>query len=151
MGFYKDKKIIPELVKDEKRFDEVVDNGEELLEIHLLMNVSDQESIKIYIDVKEKIRIITSNYGFRGNNMKKKYGFKGKYCTTCDSVWEVTTTTGEAGRLVRYPDFPSYGLEKQECSTCVQSSLDTEPSSPAQKIIAERQKLFNKNIKKQRK
>ena len=52
---------------------------------------------------------------------KKTYGFKGKYCTRCNSVWEVTTTTGEAGRLVKYPDFPSFGLEREQCSSCKES------------------------------
>ena len=39
MGFYQNKKIVAELIKDGKRFDEVVDDGEQLLELHLLMNV----------------------------------------------------------------------------------------------------------------
>ena len=68
------------------------------------------------------------NYGFRGKNMKKKYGFKGKYCITCDSVWEITSITGEAGKLVRYPDFPSYGLERQDCLTCARISPEATPA-----------------------
>ena len=51
--------------------------------------------------------------------IKKEYGFKIKYCTRCDSAWEVTTTTGEAGRLVKHPDFPSFGLAREDCPKCI--------------------------------
>ena len=91
---------------------------------------------------------------------KKTYGFKGKYCTRCDSVWEVTTTTGEAGRLVKYPDFPSFGLEREQCSSCKepQRSFKELPGTLArerhkkllQKIATDNQKLFKKNVEKQR-
>ena len=52
--------------------------------------------------------------------MKKKQtqGFKGKYCTGCNTVWEVLTFTGVSGMEVKYPDFPSFGLEREQCSSC---------------------------------
>ena len=81
---------------------------------------------------------------------KKKYGFNGKYCTGCNSVWEMVTTTGEAGLQVRYPDFPSYGLERKDCFTCA-GTPKTTPATPAQKMMEEHQKLFVKHVKKQSK
>ena len=84
--------------------------------------------------------------------MKKKYGFKGKYCTICHSVWEVTTTTGEAGKLVKHPEFPSYGLEREYCATCKQTSPEENtPSTLAQKLVTKHQKLFTTHVKKQNK
>ena len=82
---------------------------------------------------------------------KKTYGFKGKYCTGCESVWEVTTTTGEAGKLVRYPDFPSYGLERQQCLSCKGTSPEKEPATLADKAASDHHNLFIKNVKKQSK
>ena len=82
---------------------------------------------------------------------KKKYGFNGKYCTGCNSVWEMVTTTGEAGWQVRYPDFPSYGLERKDCFTCAGTSPKATPATPAQKMMEEHQKLFVKHVKKQSK
>ena len=82
---------------------------------------------------------------------KKTYGFKGKYCTRCNSVWEVTTTTGEAGRLVKYPDFPSFGLERQDCSGCKGTSPGSADTLPtlANKAAMKHQELFIKHNKKQ--
>ena len=89
--------------------------------------------------------------------IKKKYGFKGKYCTRCNSVWEVTTTTGEAGRLVKHPDFPSFGLEREQCSSCKESpkSFKDLPSRLAErerhkKLLhaMKHQELFTKHVKK---
>ena len=49
----------------------------------------------------------------------KKQGFKGMYCTKCNSVWEMIRRPGEAEDVqVNHPDFPSYGLERQDCSEC---------------------------------
>ena len=62
--------------------------------------------------------------------MKKgyKYGFKGKYCTGCGSVWEMSEGMGSVAKLVKHPDFPSYGLERENCPTCIKTSLDQSPS-----------------------
>ena len=49
---------------------------------------------------------------------KKEYGFKLKYCTRCNSAWEISRTSGEAGRFDKHPDFPSFGLEREDCSEC---------------------------------
>ena len=51
--------------------------------------------------------------------IKKEYGFKLKYCTRCNSAWEVSRTSGEAGRFDKHPDFPSYGLERKDCPKCI--------------------------------
>ena len=50
---------------------------------------------------------------------KRKYGFKGKYCTKCNSVWEMIRREGESEDVqVSHLDFPSYGLEKQDYPEC---------------------------------
>ena len=49
----------------------------------------------------------------------RTFGFKGKYCTLCNSVWEIVSSQGSVGVEVRYPDFPSFGLERQDCTECV--------------------------------
>ena len=54
---------------------------------------------------------------------KKEHGFKLKYCTRCNSAWEVPSTAGEAGRLVKHPDFPSFGLEREDCPECIGKRL----------------------------
>ena len=84
-----------------------------------------------------------------------KYGFKGKYCTLCDSVWEMTASAGTVGIEVKHPDFPSYGLERQYCSTCAQSPPTPEATPVTlaqerhknllQRIADENQDLLNKN------
>ena len=51
--------------------------------------------------------------------IKKEYGFKLKYCTRCNSAWEVSRTSGEAGRFDKHPDFPSFGLERKDCLECI--------------------------------
>ena len=82
---------------------------------------------------------------------KKKYGFKGKYCTHCNSVWEVVRSEGSVGAEVKHPDFPSYGLEREYCPTCVKASPEETPDTLEQKIAVKHQKLFMKNVSKQRK
>ena len=49
----------------------------------------------------------------------RTHGFKGKYCTRCDSVWEMPLAV-QSGIEVKYPDFPSFGLERQDCGVCVE-------------------------------
>ena len=91
---------------------------------------------------------------------KKIYGFKGKYCSLCNSVWEVITATGgEMGMEVKYPGFPSYGLEREQCSSCKEppKSFKGLPSTLAQerhkkllqRISTDNQELLKRNVKKQ--
>ena len=89
---------------------------------------------------------------------KKEYGFKLKYCTGCNSAWEVSTTSGEAGRFDKHPDFPSFGLEREQCSSCKEPprSFKELPGTLArerhkillQRINTDNPKLFKKNVKK---
>ena len=80
------------------------------------------------------------------------YGFKGKYCTLCNSVWEVVASQGAAGIEVKHPDFPTYGLEREDCSSCKQVSPETNiPDTLAQKAAEKHKKLFIKYVKKQSK
>ena len=77
---------------------------------------------------------------------KGKKGFKGQYCTGCNTVWEVLTVTDVSGMEVKYPDFPSYGLERQACSGCKgisPGSVDTLPTL-AQKAAKEHQELIDR-------
>ena len=92
--------------------------------------------------------------------MKKKYthGFKGQYCTGCNTVWEVLTVSDISGMEVKYPDFPSFGLEREQCSGCKESpkSFKDLPSRLAarerhKKLLhaMKHQELFIKHVKKQ--
>ena len=77
---------------------------------------------------------------------KGKNGFKGQYCTGCNTVWEVLRFTGESGMEIKHPDFPSYGLERQICSECKgesPGSVDTLPTL-AQKAAMEHQELIDR-------
>ena len=51
----------------------------------------------------------------------RKLGFNGRYCPDCGSVWEMAAAPGTAGKEVKHPDFPSYGLEREQCSSCKES------------------------------
>ena len=79
----------------------------------------------------------------------KTFGFKGKYCTSCNSVWEMPLAE-QSGMEVRYPDFPSFGLEREDCSSCKGiSPEDTDtPATMAQKAAVRHQELFIKHVKK---
>ena len=77
---------------------------------------------------------------------KRKYCFNGKLCTLCNSVWEITTTSGEAGKLIRYPDFPSLGLKRQYCAVCEKAKPDTTPDTLSEKATIQRQKLFIETV-----
>ena len=83
--------------------------------------------------------------------VNRKYGFRGKYCTHCNTVWEMFVSQGTAGYEIKHHDFPSYGLERQDCSTCAKASPEETPDTLVQKIATEHQKLFMKNVKKQSK
>ena len=86
---------------------------------------------------------------------KKAHGFKGKYCTRCNSVWEMPLA--EQSRIeVKHPDFPSYGLEREQCSSCKEPprSFKELPGTLArerhkkllQRINTDNPKLFKKNV-----
>ena len=82
---------------------------------------------------------------------KRKTGFKGQYCTGCNTVWEVLAVSDLSGMEIKYPDFPSFGLERQACSGCKgisPGSADTLPTL-AQKATMKHQELFMKHNKKQ--
>ena len=88
--------------------------------------------------------------------MKKLHNHfaRGKYCTICQQVWELDRTIG---REVKYPEMPSYGLKREQCSSCKEppKSFKNLPSTLAEKrhktllwrIKTENKKLFNKNVK----
>ena len=78
----------------------------------------------------------------------RSHGFKGKYCTLCNSVWEMETSVGRVGLLIKHTDFPSYGLERQDCPPCLKVSPETTPDTLEEKIAIERQKIFMKNVSK---
>ena len=79
---------------------------------------------------------------------KMRYGFKGgRYCTGCNSVWEMVTDTGAVGFEAKYPGFPSYGLERQDCSKCRKIQPKTMPTL-IQKAAMKYQELFTKHVKK---
>ena len=80
--------------------------------------------------------------------IKKYQGFKGKYCTLCNTVWEFIPLVG----IVRHPDFPSYGLERENCSKCGDISTETKVTFTLAEEAAEQRKiLFNKEIEKRNK
>ena len=77
----------------------------------------------------------------------KGANFRGKYCTLCNSVWEFVPSVG----VIRHPDFPSYGLERENCSRC--GGVSTEAKSPptlAEKAAGQRKNLFKKDKELQR-
>ena len=81
---------------------------------------------------------------------KMRYGFNGgRYCTSCNSVWEIPLAD-QSGIEVKYPDFPSIGLERQDCSECKRTSPESTGtlSTMAQKAAMKYQELYVKHIKK---
>ena len=84
-------------------------------------------------------------YKFKGYKSSK---FKGKYCALCNSVWEFIPSVG----IVKHPDFPSLGLEREDCSKCGGASTKAKkPSTLADKAAEQRKLLFNKEIEKHKK
>ena len=91
--------------------------------------------------------------------MKKETNqfLRGRYCTICQQVWEWDATKV---REVKYPEMPSYGLKRDQCSSCKEppKSYKDSPSTLArerhkillQKIATDNQKLLKKNVGKQR-
>ena len=77
--------------------------------------------------------------------IKKHQGFKGKYCTLCNTVWEFIPLVG----IVRHPDFPSYGLERENCSKCGDISTETKVTSTlAEEAASQRKNLFKKEVER---
>ena len=86
------------------------------------------------------------------SDKKIGFGFKGKYCSGCNTVWEVFTNAGEKAGVIRHPDFPSFGLEREYCSKCGGASTEAKkPSTLADKAAEQRKLLFNKEIEKRKK
>ena len=79
---------------------------------------------------------------------KVKKGFKGKYCTLCNTVWELMPSVG----TVKHPVFPLYALEREDCSKCGGTSTEVKKTSTlADKATEQRKLLFNKEIEKRNK
>ena len=53
--------------------------------------------------------------------------FSVKYCNNCKHSWE-----NIYGKLTKYRDFPSYGLQRKTCSKCVKRQQRMEDFSYAQ-------------------
>ena len=65
-------------------------------------------------------------------------GFKGKFCTLCNSVWELIPSVG----IVKHPDFPSFGLEREDCSKCGGASTEAKkPSTLVERAAIKHKKL----------
>ena len=69
--------------------------------------------------------------------------FKGKYCTLCNSVWELIPLVG----IVKHPDFPSYGLERQDCANCTNIN-PVDPPTLVEKAASQRENLFKKEVER---
>ena len=84
-----------------------------------------------------------SAYKFKSEH--KSANFRGKFCTLCNSVWELIPSVG----IVKHPDFPSFGLERQDCSSCKRISTETNiPSTLAEKAADQRNNLFKKEVER---
>ena len=53
--------------------------------------------------------------------------FPVKYCNSCNYSWE-----NIHGKLMKYLDFPSYGLQRKTCSKCVKKEQRMENFSYAE-------------------
>ena len=90
---------------------------------------------------------------------KLKRGFKGKYCTGCNTVWEMPHDEGSVGKLIKHPDFPTYGLKRENCPECIRGPLEAGSNKLAlertkkllQRIVDENQELFKKDDDKESK
>ena len=91
----------------------------------------------------------------------KGSAFRGKYCTRCNSVWELNLKSHHLiVGIVKHPDFPSFGLEREQCPSCKEPprSFKELPGTLArerhkkllQRISTNNQKLLKKNVEKQR-
>ena len=51
--------------------------------------------------------------------------------------------------IIKHPDFPTYGLERQDCATCKRVSTETNiPLTLAEKVANQRKYLFNKEVER---
>ena len=92
----------------------------------------------------------------KGRKKGRKVGFNGQYCTGCGSVWEMAVGKETVGVVTKHPDFPSYGLEREQCPSCKepQRSFKELPGTLArerhkkllQRISTDNPKLFKKNV-----
>ena len=60
---------------------------------------------------------------FRENHTQ----FPVKYCNDCNHSWE-----NVYGKLIKYSDFPTYGLQRKTCSGCIKKQQRMEDFSYAQ-------------------
>ena len=77
---------------------------------------------------------------------KNKQGFKGKYCALCNTVWELIPLVG----IVKHPDFPSYGLERQDCANCTNINPVVPPTLAEKAAIKHRKLGIRIAIKKRK-
>ena len=79
------------------------------------------------------------------NNQSKSSRFKGKYCTLCNSVWELIPSVG----IVKHPDFPSFGLEREDCAKCTKiNPVDPHSLTLAEEVAEQRKDLFKKEVER---
>ena len=57
--------------------------------------------------------------------------FRGKYCTRCNIVFEELPL----GLELRHKDFPSFGLERQDCTECTATD-PVDPTSTSSDQVA---------------
>ena len=70
--------------------------------------------------------------------------FKVKYCSMCETAYEMVKDTVEY-----YLDFPSYGLEREDCSKCEGVSTETNiPPTLEEKATDQRKNLFKKEVER---
>lgn len=60
---------------------------------------------------------INDNTVFRGKAGQKKLGMYMYYCKHCNQAWQLTDKTNRYG-IMRFEDFPSYGLKRRKCKAC---------------------------------
>ena len=77
-----------------------------------------------------------SAYKFKSEH--KSANFRGKFCTLCNSVWELIPEVG----IVKHPDFPSYGLEREDCAKCTKIN----PVAPHSPTLAEKAAIRHQNL-----
>ena len=51
-------------------------------------------------------------------NIKIDY-FPVKLCNTCNKVWEMPLKFTRHTKIIYHKDFPTYGLEREECYACI--------------------------------
>ena len=90
-----------------------------------------------------------SPYKFKDGS--KGATFRGKYCTRCNSVWELNLKSHHhTVGLVKHPDFPSFGLEREDCADCANKSPE-DAFTLTEKASSQHEDLFIKEVEKYRK